>query len=94
MHRMQHDAPDVAELLLDLSYCLKVSCTVERVSAHEQELDEVAGDIPSSDVESPGEMGKSKAVIYRHNMCDTVSRVDDHTRRQTCRSLAWARCGS
>ena len=48
--------PDVAELLLDFADGLEISSTIECVSPHEQELDEVASDVPASNVESSGEM--------------------------------------
>ena len=76
------DAPDVAELLLDLPNGLEISSTVERVSAHEEELDEVACDVAAGDVESSREVWKREAVVYGHNMSNTISRVYDYSGSQ------------
>jgi len=80
MHRL----PDVAELLLDLSHCLEIGCTVEGVTTHKQKLDQISRDVAASDVEPSREMGERKAIIYRYDVRHAVARVDHDARRQAC----------
>ena len=83
-HRGHHlSAPSKAQLLLDLSDRLKVRCPVEGVTAHEQQLDKVSGDIATSDVETLGEVWEGKSFIDRDDVSNTVTRIDDNTCLQT-----------
>jgi hypothetical protein len=78
--------PHVAQLLLDLPNGLEIGGTVKGVAAHEEQLDEIPCNIAASDIESTGKMRKSKAIVYGHDVCYTVSRVDNDAGRQTCTS--------
>jgi len=75
--------PDIAELLLDLPHGLKVCSTIEGISAHEEELDQISGYVSSSYVETPGEVRHSVSIVHRNNVCNTISRVDDNTGSET-----------
>lgn len=46
-------------------------------------LDEVAGDVTASNVKTLCQVRKSKAFVHRHNVGDTITRVDDDTSEQT-----------
>lgn len=83
MHAVHQYAPDVAQLLLDLADGLEVGGSVEGVATHEEEFDEVAGDITTSNVQSPCQMRECEAVVYGDNVSDTISRVDNNTSSQT-----------
>ena len=43
---------NITELLLDLANCLEICGAVEGVAAEEEELNEVAGDMATGDVEA------------------------------------------
>ena len=77
-------APDVAKLLLDLPDGLKVSCAVECVPAHEEELDQIPRDVAPGDVKSPREVRERKAVVYGHDVRHAIARVDHDAGRQAC----------
>ena len=76
--------PDVADLLLDLSDGLEICRAVEGVTTHEQKFDQIPRDIAPGDVEPPREMRECKAVVYRHDVCHAVARVNHDASRQTC----------
>ena len=61
---------------------------VENVSAHEQELDQIAGDVTPRDVKPSREVGEREAIGDGDDVCHTVSGVDDHvgggTSQWTC----------
>jgi hypothetical protein len=73
----------VAEFLLDGADGLEIGGSVEGVSAAGQERDEVACDVSSSNIESSGEVVEDGALVYRNNVGDTVTAVDDNTRRKS-----------
>jgi len=77
-------SPDVANLLLDLSDGLEIGRTVEGVTTHEQEFDQIPRDIAPGDVEPSREMRECEAVVYRHDVRHAVARVDHDASRQTC----------
>jgi hypothetical protein len=68
-----------AQRLLDTPHRLEICCPLESVSAHEKELDEIAGDVSAGDVESTGEVRKGEAVVDGDDVGDTVSGIDDDT---------------
>jgi hypothetical protein len=70
---------DIAELLLDLSDSLKVGGSVERISSSQQQGDQVAGYVTSSNVQSASEVVQNSRLVYGDNMCDTITRVNDDT---------------
>ena len=76
--------PDVANLLLDLSDGLEIGRTVEGVTTHEQEFDQIPRDVAPSDVEPPREMRECKAVVYRHDVRHAIARVDHDASCQAC----------
>ncbi len=45
-------------LLLDLPDSLEIGGTIEDIAAEKQQLDEVAGNITTSYVQTPGQMGQ------------------------------------
>ena len=74
---------NVTELLFDGADGLEIGGSVEGVTTTGQERDEVACDVSSSDIESSSEMVEDGALVYRNNVGDTITAVDDDTRRQT-----------
>jgi hypothetical protein len=76
--------PDIANLFLNLSDGLEIGRTVEGITTHEQEFDQIPRDVAPGDVESPCEMRKCKAVVYRHDVRYAVARVDHDASRQPC----------
>ena len=73
---------DVAEFFFDRADGFEVGGAVERVSAPEEEGDEVAGDISTGHIESSREVVKDGALVYGDDMCDAVAGVDDYSRRE------------
>lgn len=84
MDKHRPNVPGVAELLLDLADGLKVSSAVEGVTAVEEQLDEVLGHIATSNIQTLGDMGQGVSLNNGHNMGHTITRVNDHTRQQSC----------
>jgi hypothetical protein len=76
---------NIAELFLDLPHGLEVSCAVESITTEEEKLDQVAGDITSSNIKATGQMGKSEALIHGDNVGHTITRVNDNTGQKTLR---------
>ena len=71
--------PNIAELLFDLSNGLEIGCSVEGISAQEEELDKVSRHVTASNVETLCQMRKSMPVVDWNNVSATVSRIDDYT---------------
>ncbi|KAI3478475.1 hypothetical protein L1887_59529 [Cichorium endivia] len=74
---------DVAQLLLDLTHRVKVGGAVEGVSAHEEQLDQVARHVATRHVQTLGEVGQGETFEDGHHVRHTVARVDHDTRLET-----------
>jgi len=74
---------NVAELLLDLSDCLKIGSSVEGVSSEQQKSDQVSSDISSSNVQTSGKMGKSESFVDGNDVSNTITRIDDNSSQQS-----------
>lgn len=74
---------DVAELLLHLTDSLEVSGTVEGISAVEEELDKVLGDIASSNVDTLGQVGQTNSLVDGNDVRDSISRIEDDSVHET-----------
>jgi hypothetical protein len=70
-------------LLLDLTDGLEIGSPVEDIAAEEEKLDEVASDVTTGDVETTGQVGQREALVHGHDVGHTVTRIDDHTSKQT-----------
>ena len=58
---------------------VKVSSFVEDISVHQEEFYQVLSDVPASDVQPLGDAGDGEAVVDRHDMGHTVTRVNHDT---------------
>ena len=76
--------PHVAQLLLDLPDRFEIRRPLERVSAHQEQLDQVPRDVPSGHIEPSCKVGQGESFIDGHDMGDSVSRVDDDSGCETC----------
>ena len=76
-------SPNIAQLLLDLSYSLEIGRSIECISSHKEKLDQVSCNVATSDIQPPCQMRKSKAIVYGYDMCHTVARIDHDTRGKT-----------
>jgi len=63
-----------------LAHGFKIGGSVEGVSSPQQKRNEVAGYIASSDIEAASEVVEHSAFVDGDDMCNTISRVNDHTR--------------
>lgn len=64
-------------------WCLAGETVLHRdTDAVSPNLDEVAGDVAASNVQSAGQMWQCKAVIDWTNVGDAITRVNYHTRLQ------------
>jgi hypothetical protein len=70
-------------LLLDPSDGLEIGRSVEGVSSHEQQLDQVPSDVTTGDIEAASEMGESVSLIDGHDVGDSISRIDDDSSLET-----------
>jgi hypothetical protein len=74
---------NIAQLLLDLANSFKISGTIERVTAKEEKLDEVSGDITASNIKTLGQVRKSKTFVNRNDVSDTITRIDNNTSKKS-----------
>lgn len=74
-----HHLPHIAQLLLHHTYRLKVRRMIKGVATQEEELDEVAGDVPTGHVESTRQMRQSKSFVNRTNVGNAISTVYHNT---------------
>jgi len=51
---------DIAKLFLDLTNGFEISGTIESITAEEEKLDEISGDITTGNIKTLGQVGKSK----------------------------------
>ena len=58
---------------------------VESVTTQQQQLDEIAGDVSSGDVESSRQMGESETFVNGANVRHAVAGVDDDAGQQPLR---------
>lgn len=76
-----------AQSLLDSSHSLEIRCSFESVPAHQEQLDEVPGDVSSGNIQPSSEMWERKSVVYWDDMRYTISRIHHNTRLKTCGEL-------
>lgn len=74
-----HHLPHIAQLLLHHTYRLKVRRMIKGVATQEEELDEIAGDVPTGHVESTRQMRQSKSFVNRTNVGNAISTVYHNT---------------
>ena len=67
-----------------MSNGLEIGGSVECVSSHEEQLDEVASDVSTSDVKSTGEMREGETFVDGDDMSNSISRIDDDSSLKTC----------
>lgn len=70
-----------------MAHRLKVGGSVEGVAAAEEQLDEVAGDVASGNIESLREVVEDDGFVNGDNVGNTVARVDNDARAQACAIL-------
>ncbi|KAH3680590.1 hypothetical protein WICPIJ_008210 [Wickerhamomyces pijperi] len=66
-------------LFFDLSDSFEVSGSVEGVTSSGQQVDQMSGDISTSDVQSLGQVVEHDGLVDRNDVSDTVTRVDNNT---------------
>jgi len=54
---------------------------IKCIALEQQELDEVSGDVATCNVQSLGEMRQSEALVYRADVSDPVTRVNNNSYR-------------
>merc|ERR1719233_1241135 len=70
---------DIAELLLDVTDNLALSCGGEGVATLGEDLHEVVGELTSSKIKTDNSMGEGITFIDGDTVGDTISRVHDNT---------------
>merc|ERR1712105_499819 len=70
---------DIAELFLDVTDNLALSCSGERVTTLSEDLYEVVGELTASQVQTKDGMGESITLIDGDIVGDTIAGVHDHT---------------
>jgi hypothetical protein len=66
-------SPHIAKFLLDFTHGLEIGGTVERITAHEQQFDQVPRDISTCNVQASGEMREGKSVVHRYDVRDSIT---------------------
>ena len=74
---------DVAQLLLDLTDGVEIGGPVEGISAEKEELNQVTGDVTTSNVQTLGQERESVTLVHRDDMSNTISGIDDNTGKET-----------
>ena len=76
-------SPNITKLLFDLSDGFEIGGSVECISSHKQELDQVSSHISTGNIQARGEMWECKSVVYGDDVSYTVSRIHYHARIKT-----------
>jgi hypothetical protein len=66
-----------------LADSLEIGGSVQGVATAQQQLDEVASDITSSDIQTLGKVVENNGLVDGNDVSDTISRVNDDTGAKT-----------
>jgi len=73
----------VTQFLFDLSDRFEICRSVESVSPHQQQLDQVSSDITTGNIESLRQVRKSESIVNWHDVSNSISRIDDNSSLKT-----------
>jgi hypothetical protein len=73
----------VAQLLLEHTDSLEVGGSVEGITAEKEQLNEVLGDITTSNINTLGQVRKSETLIDGDDVRDTITRIENDTSQET-----------
>jgi hypothetical protein len=62
-----------------LSHSFEIGCTVQGISAAEEECNQVTSDVSAGDIEATGEVVENDGFVDRNNVGHSVARIDDNS---------------